>query len=490
MFQMLVKRGADPTLPDKDGNTILHHLCEGAVKDSEFRFIKDLIEIYNLRLTRNSEHMTPYDIIRSYPKKAMPYRGVPNHRRDVWDYFEEKIRENPDLLDSENNEDIHLAIIRGDQSEVEQLINKDENNLNLRNMDGKTPFMLAIEHERVEIANYLFNQGADVSKKESKFGNTALHIAARMGNFHAAKDIMQKDPELALNQNYESSTPFHVAIESRSMEVLKELEAYKIQSLTFKNTEGENPLFLASKVGDKDIFEWFSGKVDFFKARGDRNYKGQTIEHYVCMLSKHDIVHHIKPLPDTKDYYGNLPIFYSIKNNDALMINKYFKKGKQYFHIKNFKNQNMFHIAGHFNSLEALTTIVKNNIFFEELLKKDHKGNTPIHTAAKAGSVEVLEFYLTNCTQKFLEIENDFGLTPLEAVKEKLKFLESEEDAKKQDDMFKSQIYDIKRAEELIESFDEWVSEERWNYDISYREFLSKCDPDLKLFMGFTHQAH
>jgi hypothetical protein len=114
MFQILVKRGADPTLPDGEGNTILHYLCEGAVKDSEFQFIKDLIEIYKVRLIRNSEHMTPYDLIRAYPKKAMPYRGVSNNRREVWDYFEEKIGEDPDLIDPESNEDVHLAIIRGE----------------------------------------------------------------------------------------------------------------------------------------------------------------------------------------------------------------------------------------------------------------------------------------------------------------------------------------------------------------------------------------
>lgn len=281
MFQMLIGKGADPTIPDKDGNTVLHHLCEGAVKDSEFQFIKDLIEVYNLRLTRNNEQQTPYDVIRAYPKKAMPFRGVPNHRREVWDYFEEKIKENPDIVDPESNEAIHLACIKGDINEVEELVNKDERNLNLRNLDGKTPFMLAIEHERVEIANFLFKQGADITKRESRFGNTALHIAARMGNFHAAKDIMTSNSGLALSQNFDGASPFHTAVESRSIEVLNEMEEFKIESLSIKTIEGENPLFLACKVGDKDIFEWFSGKIDFFKARGDRNYKGQTIEHYV-----------------------------------------------------------------------------------------------------------------------------------------------------------------------------------------------------------------
>mmetsp|Transcript_24832 Transcript_24832/g.24603 ORF Transcript_24832/g.24603 Transcript_24832/m.24603 type:complete len:388 (+) Transcript_24832:140-1303(+) len=387
--------------------------------------------------------MTPYDLIRAYPKKDMPFRNSPNLRKDVWEYFEEQIEQVPDIIDAENYADIHLAIIRGEISEVTKLLDEDDENINLRDMEGKTPYMLSIEHERVEIADLLFKKGALVALTESKQGNTALHIAAKMGNFHAAKNIMEAEPQLALSTNFESQSPFHVAVESRSMEVLQEMEKYKIGSLQIKNTDGENPLFVACKVGDKDIFEWFGGKIDFFKARGDRNYKGQTIEHYVCLLTKHDIVHHIKPLPDTKDYYGNLPIFYSIQNNDALMIGKYFKKGKQYFHIKNFKNQSLFHVAGKYNAYEALISIVKNHIFFEELLKRDIKGDTPLHSAAKRGSAEVLEFYLKNCSNKFLEIENNFGHTPLEAVKDKIKFIESEEE--KEDEIKKSETYDLKR---------------------------------------------
>jgi len=33
-----------------------------------------------------------------------------------------------------------------------------------------------------------------------------------------------------------------------------------------KNYEGENPLFLAARIGNKAIFRFFIGKIDFFKA--------------------------------------------------------------------------------------------------------------------------------------------------------------------------------------------------------------------------------
>jgi len=55
---------------------------------------------------------------------------------------------------------------------------------------------------------------------------------------------------------------------------------------------------------------------------------------------------------------------------------------------------------------------VQKTVFIEELVKRDFKGDTPLHAAAKAGSIDILEFFVTASTPAFLEIENDFGLTP------------------------------------------------------------------------------
>ena len=37
-FEDLIKIGGDPLLPDHDGNTFLHLLCEGGIKDVEYDF--------------------------------------------------------------------------------------------------------------------------------------------------------------------------------------------------------------------------------------------------------------------------------------------------------------------------------------------------------------------------------------------------------------------------------------------------------------------
>lgn len=106
------------------------------------------------------------------------------------------------------------------------------------------------------------------------------------------------------------------------------------------------------------------------------------------------------------------------------MIQNYFKRGREYFYLRNYKYETIFHIAAKYNALASMRELIGNTVFLEELLKKDFKGDTPIHTAAKAGSIDVLEFYISACTKGFLEMQNDFGFTPKEAVKEKIRILE------------------------------------------------------------------
>jgi ankyrin repeat protein len=39
-FDLLIKSGADPMLSDNNGNTILHLMALGVIRDAEYDFIK------------------------------------------------------------------------------------------------------------------------------------------------------------------------------------------------------------------------------------------------------------------------------------------------------------------------------------------------------------------------------------------------------------------------------------------------------------------
>jgi ankyrin repeat protein len=80
------------------------------------------------------------------------------------------------------------------------------------------------------------------------------------------------------------------------------------------------------------------------------------------------------------------------------MIKKYFTKGRDYFLLRNYKYETVFHVAARYNSLEALKALLGKSVFIEELLKKDFKGDTPMNIAATHCNIEILEFFVRSCT--------------------------------------------------------------------------------------------
>ena len=81
-FEDLINRGGDAMLPDKDGNTFLHLLCQGVVKDLEYDFAKLALQSFNIKLTRNNRGKNPLDILRGMQGAAAGFvRGQPNYKR-------------------------------------------------------------------------------------------------------------------------------------------------------------------------------------------------------------------------------------------------------------------------------------------------------------------------------------------------------------------------------------------------------------------------
>lgn len=72
--------------------------------------------------------------------------------------------------------------------------------------------------------------------------------------------------------------------------------------------------------------------------------------------------------------------------------------------MRNYKYESIFHIAGKNNALESLKYITGRSVWIDEMLKRDYEGNTPLHSAAKAGNLEILTWYCEHITRGFLEI--------------------------------------------------------------------------------------
>lgn len=96
--------------------------------------------------------------------------------------------------------------------------------LNVRNVDGKSPLFLAIEHSRLEMFKSLFLQFReliDFRSKDTLHGNTSMHMACMQENIKFTKKIFEHEPELCMVPNYEGRSPFFVAAQKKNLELLK-----------------------------------------------------------------------------------------------------------------------------------------------------------------------------------------------------------------------------------------------------------------------------
>lgn len=87
-FEHMISLGSDPLLPDPEGNTFLHLMALGTIKDAEYDFIRTAVNKYRLRLTRNKDGRTPLNTIKAFSGQSAGLRGQPNFKRKIWDFFE------------------------------------------------------------------------------------------------------------------------------------------------------------------------------------------------------------------------------------------------------------------------------------------------------------------------------------------------------------------------------------------------------------------
>ena len=195
--------------------------------------------------------------------------------------------------------------------------------LECRDNRGRTALFVAVENGQLEIVNFLldFYPHLDLNAKDTINGDSILHVACRNGQKTLVKQLFELREERCLQQNYRGETPIFTATQVHGLypEILPIFDKENQDKLKYKNLalqkldeHGENPLFECARTGNEDAFNWFCGDNDFYRARGQQNYKGQTIEHIACINRQACIVDEIKPRPDTADFYGNLPLYYTL----------------------------------------------------------------------------------------------------------------------------------------------------------------------------------
>ena len=132
---------------------------------------------------------------------------------------------------------IHAAIITGDELLLEKLLAKHAG-LDVLDMSGSTPLMLAIQQLRENLAITLIAAGANPSIADPS-GKSALHYAARRGWTGLVTALLKKGASPHQIDN-EGNTPLHEASLSENEATIRELLAYGADPLAL-NAAGDTP---------------------------------------------------------------------------------------------------------------------------------------------------------------------------------------------------------------------------------------------------------
>ncbi|XP_071108799.1 uncharacterized protein [Haliotis cracherodii] len=229
VLDFLESKGADLSLVDTDGNSLLHLACQGG----NMTIVKHLLLDSNIN-QRGMNGLTP-----------IMFAAVKGHN-SVFDFLESK---GADLLlvDTTGNSLLHLTCLGGNMTIVQHLLSY--SNINQRGSYGLTPIMVAAAFGHKNVFDFLESEGADLSLVDTD-GNSLLHLACERGNMTFVQRLLS---DLNINQRGKRErTPIMVAAFEGHKSVFDFLES-KGADLSLVDTDGNSLLHLACLGGNMTI---------------------------------------------------------------------------------------------------------------------------------------------------------------------------------------------------------------------------------------------
>ena len=196
----------------------------------------------------------------------------------------------PTIL-NRGNTYLHLAAKNGPIDMFEVVLDI-EDDKELENYNGLTPFLVACRYGRVKIAEILMKKcdelKIDLSKTNSN-RSTAFHFVCIGGNYELAELIMKNSDGLKININEKnkfSKTAFSYACQHGHLEIV-EMLMKNSESMNIRSSI--NGYHLACRNGQKNIVKIMIDKPELLKL-DLQEYGGNTGFHIACRRGHASIV--------------------------------------------------------------------------------------------------------------------------------------------------------------------------------------------------------
>ena len=194
---------------DCNGNTPLHT----AIENKDKNMIHFLLNIGVDSDIKNNDGKTPMHL---------SFDNFDNSD-DIYELLLNKIDNKLiNARDNDGNTYLHKSMMSKNYTIVKKLLNNcDVNvNVNITNNDNKTPLCYYYTNDDIEIFNLFIKHKVEINLTLSESKNTLLHIAVINCNEKLVKLLLDNKCKLDIT-NSSGMTPFHIAVENKSMNIAK-----------------------------------------------------------------------------------------------------------------------------------------------------------------------------------------------------------------------------------------------------------------------------
>ncbi len=265
---VLLHADADPNAVNENLDTALHF----AAGTNELKFIKEILE------AMPTLDLAPKNEIGETPLHVAALRGY----SELVDFL---VQQRSSLMQIRNNNlnlPLHLASWEGHLEIIKLLLNHE--NVNTQGFSGRTalygascgghallvryllehgadpnilddylqgPLYASLENKHVDVAFILFDNSAN-PKIPNKYGLTALHKAADLGNEQLVRKLLNSECN-GLCASKLGWTPFMSAVYSRKLEVVDALLEHNFNGTAIPDSGGETCIHVAAETGSVEM---------------------------------------------------------------------------------------------------------------------------------------------------------------------------------------------------------------------------------------------
>ncbi|KAF9985116.1 hypothetical protein BGZ75_003351 [Mortierella antarctica] len=265
--------------------------------------------------------------------------------------------------DAEGNNAVLLAARSQQQEVLQYLLEELKHSPIISNYEGKTPLMLSVELEHLEIVSLILrsicSKNKDAINHQDVLGNSAMHICAAKGNLKLMKLLLAASPDLGLPNN-DGDTALIIAAKMSD----------RSDNSTIIST-------LASEMSKKDL-DW-------------QNNNGDTALHFVVDPALITTLVASGCNPEIDNYAGWTPLLKWTLHDNTAIVKRLLDTGGVDVLTTDSRGYTPLHMVclrGNLEMSRMLQALTPTD------LQSAIDGSTPLHLACQSSSVDVVEFLL------------------------------------------------------------------------------------------------